>query len=300
MQDIFDSSRRNFNRGLMVTGGALGISGLGGNLAANAAVPDGLPTDPVAINRAMVKMAGSLKPTRVSWSTRGRIYAVLPDGVSTLYDFRGCETAWWEQTDENTWIRYFSANSIFVDPETQQPIHEHKSPFNGEVVEVRPTNIRHKEGFVYSPEGHYFPSLKKRYPAQYADRALNPKWRRDGDVVRYVGEDHFPPFLAQPSREVASHFCNASQLLDDSVDWADATVAGWNIWSGEREPYKSMGVLPGLVNWHFDGIKIRDLSELDSDYLAEIRRVQPQFDENPKNDEGLTFFEMVLSRMGGA
>ncbi len=65
------------------------LAGIGGlPIAAVASVRNGkgksLPSDPAAQNRALVKLLGDTAGGRVTWKTRGVIYAIQPDKVTPL------------------------------------------------------------------------------------------------------------------------------------------------------------------------------------------------------------------------
>ena len=95
-----------------------------------------------------------------------------------------------------------------------------------------------------------------------------------------------------------SFFTRASELFDTSLARADSVSAGWNIMAGSRSPYKELGIPPGNVNWHFDAVKIKDVEELDEDYLLRARAHSDRFDISPEMDEGPSFFERILKMRG--
>lgn len=100
------------------------------------------------------------------------------------------------------------------------------------------------------------------------------------------------------SLETSTGFALASQVFDPDVDSADNHGSGWNIFSGERTPYRQMGVLPGHVIWHFDAVKLHSVDEHDADYLERARAFSDIFDQSPELDDGPSFFERILQRRG--
>ena len=260
---------------------------------ATAATPKSLPTDPTAINDALVRIFGTTGPGRVTFKTKITVYAVQPTGVQPIVGLRGSESAWWKKKDANTWVRYSSTLSFFEDLETGKFIDEFTNPITGKVNKVGVSFIRHKEGEYRTTKGDYFGSMKKAFPEVYRDEFHAPNWSLDGDVIRLRHSSNFPPILAQPTREVVTQFARASEVFDPKVMTPSSTVSGWNIRPWER--WMEMGDMPGHVIWHFDGVKLTDVEKLDADYLARARAHTPLFDKSPEFDEGPSFFERVLS-----
>jgi hypothetical protein len=285
--------------------GAL-MMGSAGALAATSAVAAGgtgksnavsrLPTDPREIMEALVRIYGTTGPKRVTWKTRITVYAVQPAGVTPLIGLRGSESSWWTRKDESTWVRYSSTLSFFEDLQTRQFIEEFRNPLNGHVGKLGVSFIRHKEGEYFTPMGEYFGSMKKAFPAVYPDEPLTADWDMDAGMVRLRGASNFPPILRQPTKETATLVVRAAELFDKRVETPEATVSGWNIrpW----EPFLGMGDAPGHVIWHFDGVKLTDVEQLDADYLARARAHTPLFDRSPQFDEGPSFFERVIEMRG--
>jgi len=271
--------------------GALAAGGAGRTMAreSNSNVPAGLPLDPVAQNRAYVKMIGSTAPERVIFKTRGVVYAVEPSGVTALFGIRGAEQSWWRPLDDGSFHSFTGVLTFYTDLETGDFIDNFDNPLTGENVVLTPSFIRHKEGVIYTPQGHYFPSMKKLFPDFYKDKPLKLDWVRDGDRIRLHGSANLPPSLPQPNQESASIFADASEVLDPSLSRANATSSGWNIMAWAR--YLNMGARPGHLIWHFDALKVDNPDDLGLDYLTRGRAFTDRFDESPETDEGLTFFE---------
>ncbi len=257
-----------------------------------------LPSDPKEQLIAMVKMMGTMAEERVVWKTKGKIFAILPDDVILLYGMRGSESTWWRQIDDETFVRYNSTMSFFTDPITDEIIDEFKSPINGNTIKLPVSYIRHKEGEWFTPMGVYYGSMKRVFPDHYKDKPLQLDWTLDNDIIRRQDGDNFPPIIPQPSMEYVSFFTRASELFDTSLARADSVSAGWNIMAGSRSPYKELGIPPGNVNWHFDAVKIKDVEELDEDYLLRARAHSDRFDISPEMDEGPSFFERILKMRG--
>ena len=257
-----------------------------------------LPSDPKDQLIAMVKMMGTMAEERVVWKTKGKIFAILPDDVILLYGMRGSESTWWKQIDDETFVRYNSTMSFFTDPITDEIIDEFKSPINGNTIKLPVSYIRHKEGEWFTPMGVYYGSMKRVFPDHYKDKPLQLDWTLDNDIIRRQDGDNFPPIIPQPSMEYVSFFTRASELFDTSLARADSVSAGWNIMAGSRSPYKELGIPPGNVNWHFDAVKIKDVEELDEDYLLRARAHSDRFDISPEMDEGPSFFERILKMRG--
>lgn len=257
-----------------------------------------LPDDPGEQNKALVRIVGTSGDRPVIWSTRGRVFAVKPDGVAPLYGMHGSESAWWRQTDETTWVRYSSTVSFFTDLKTGEFIDSVKSPFNGETVKLPASFIRHKEGEWYTPSGHYYGSMKRVFPDHYPDTPLSLDWSLDGDIIRLRSGSNFPPILPQPSLEFVTMFADASQVFDDAVVTPVGRTSGWNIFSGQRPPYSDMGILPGHTIWHFDAVKVDGFDNLDSEYLKRARALTDRFEQSPEHDEGPSFFERILEMRG--
>jgi hypothetical protein len=243
----------------------------------------------------MVRLVGTSGEDPVIWSTRGRVFAVKPDGVADLYGMQGSESAWWRQTDDSTWVRYSSTVSFFRDLKTGEFIDEVKSPFNGATVKIPPSFIRHKEGEWYTPTGHYYGSMKKVFPDHYPDEPLSLDWSLDGDVIRLRSGSNFPPILPQPSLEFVTMFGDASQVFDPDVTTPMGRTSGWNIFSAQRPPYSEMDILPGHVIWHFDAVKVSSFDDLDPEYRKKARALTDRFEETPQFDEGPSFFERILA-----
>ena len=257
-----------------------------------------LPSDPKEQLIAMVKMMGTMAEERVVWKTKGKIFAILPDDVILLYGMRGSESTWWKQIDDETFVRYNSTMSFFTDPITDEIIDEFKSPINGNTIKLPVSYIRHKEGEWFTPMGVYYGSMKRVFPDHYKDKPLQLDWTLDNDIIRRQDGDNFPPIIPQPSMEYVSFFTRASEIFDTSLARADSVSAGWNIMAGSRSPYKELGIPPGNVNWHFDAVKIKDVEELDEDYLLRARAHSDRFDISPEMDEGPSFFERILKMRG--
>ncbi len=288
---------KTFTRRELAEMGALaGLSGLTGGVAHTAERPARyqLPSDPAEQNRAMVRMVGTSGTDPVIWSTRGKVFAVKPDGVAALYGMHGSESAWWRQTDDSTWVRYSSTVSFFTDLETGEFTEEVKSPFNGELVKLPPSFIRHKEGEWYTPMGHYYGSMKRVFPDHYPDKPLSLDWSLDGDIIRLRSGSNFPPILPQPSLEYVTMFTDASEVFDSEVKTPMGRTSGWNIFSAQRPPYSEMNILPGHVIWHFDAVKVGSFDDLDPEYRKRARALTDRFEESPQFDEGPSFFERIL------
>lgn len=255
-----------------------------------------LPVDPAAQNEAYVKILGRTDGGRVVKKTRGIVMAVRDDGIVPLYGFRNSENAWWRQTGDASWVRFPSVLSFFTDLETDTFIDEFTSPFNGQTVTLTPSYIRHKEGEVFTPTGHYYGSMKKAFPERYPDHPLQLNWTRDGDDIRLQRSSNFPPMIPQPSLESVSFFASASEVLHPDVTDAHYRSAGWNIFSGVRTPYKELGIPPGHAIWHYDAVKLDDVEECDADYLVRARAYTPLYDQSPELDEGPSFFERLMAR----
>ncbi|NKB43063.1 MAG: DUF1838 domain-containing protein [Alphaproteobacteria bacterium] len=255
----------------------------------------GLPADPAEQNEAYVKILGRTDEGRVTKKTRGIVMAVLPDAVVPLYGFRNSESAWWRKIDDASWVRFPSVLSFFTDLQTDTFIDTFESPFNGETVTLTPSFIRHKEGELFTPNGHYYGSMKRTFPDRYPEKPLQLNWTRDGDDVRLQRSSNFPPMIPQPSLESVSFFSNESEVFDPAVTDAHYRSAGWNIFSGVRAPYQALGVLPGHAIWHFDAVKLDDVDECDADYLKRARAYTPLYDQSPELDEGPSFFERLMS-----
>jgi hypothetical protein len=254
-----------------------------------------LPTDPGLQNEAYVKILGRTDGGRVVKKTRGIVMAVLPDAVVPLYGFRNSESAWWRQTGDYSWVRFPCVLSFFIDLETDTFIDEFTSPFNGATVPLAPSFIRHKEGEIFTPTGHYYGTMKKAFPDRYPDEDLQLNWVLDGDDIRMQRSSNFPPMIPQPSLESVSFFANASEVLNPDVTDAHYRSAGWNIFSGVRTPYKELGILPGHAIWHYDAVKLDSIDEVESDYLERARAFTPLFDQSPELDDGPSFFERLMA-----
>jgi len=283
-------------RQLTELGALAGMASLMGGTSQAAARPSSyqLPTDPAARNRTMVRMFGTSGDDPVIWSTRGRVFAVKPDGVAALYGMHGSESSWWQQTDDAIWMRYSSTLSFFTDLDTGEFVETIKSPFNGVNVTLPPSFIRHKEGEWFTPNGHYYGSMKRVFPDHYPDKPIDPDWSLDGDIIRLRSGSNFPPILPQPSLEFVTMFADASEVFDDAVVTPVGRTAGWNIFSGERPPYSEMDILPGHTIWHFDAVKVDSFGSLDPEYLKRARALTDRFEESPQFDEGPSFFERIL------
>ena len=193
-------------------------------------------------------------------------------------------------------MRFPSVLSFFTDLETDTFIDSFESPFNGETVTLIPSFIRHKEGELFTPTGHYYGSMKRTFPDRYPDKPLQLNWTRDGDDIRLQRSSNFPPMIPQPSLESVSFFAGASEVLDPAVTDAHYRSAGWNIFSGVRAPYQALGVWPGHAIWHFDAVKLDDVEACDADYLERARAYTPLFDQSPELDEGPSFFERLMAK----
>jgi hypothetical protein len=281
-----------FTRRELTQAGALaGLTGLSGGTALAAARPSRytLPEDPAEQNKAFVRLVGTSGSAPVIWSTRGRVFAVKPDGVAELYGMHGSESAWWRQVDDATWVRYSSTVSFFTDLETGEFIEEVKSPFNGAVVKLPASFIRHKEGEWYTPTGHYYGSMKRVFPEHYPDKPVKLDWSLDGDIIRLRSGSNFPPILPQPSLEYVTMFGDASEIFDADVE----TPMG-------RTSYSEMDILPGHVIWHFDAVKVGSFDDLDPQYRKRARALTDRFEESPQFDEGPSFFERIIQRRSPA
>lgn len=255
-----------------------------------------LPTDPRLQNEAYVKILGRTDGGRVVKKTRGIVMAVMPDAIVPLYGFRNSESAWWRQIGDYSWVRFPCVLSFFTNLETDTFIDEFTSPFNGKTVPLAPSFIRHKEGEIFTPTGHYYGTMKTAFPDRYPDEELQLNWVLDGDDIRMQRSSNFPPMIPQPSLESVSFFANASEVLNPGVTDAHYRSAGWNIFSGTRAPYKELGILPGHAIWHYDAVKLDDIDEVETDYLERARAFTPLFDQSPELDEGPSFFERLLAR----
>lgn len=256
---------------------------------------DDLPADPAAQNEAYVKILGRTDGGRVVKKTRGIIMAVRNDGFVPLYGFRNSESAWWRQIGEASWVRFPSVLSFFTDLETDTFIDSFTSPFNGNTVALTPSYIRHKEGEVFTPSGHYYGSMKKIFPEHYPDKPLQLNWTRDGDDIRLQRSSYFPPVITQPSLESVSFFASAREVFDPDITDAHYRSAGWNFVSGTRPPYTELGFLPGHAIWHYDAVKLNSVDECDADYLERARAYTPLFDQSPELDDGPSFFERMMA-----
>ena len=256
---------------------------------------DDLPADPAAQNEAYVKILGRTDGGRVVKKTRGIIMALRNDGVVPLYGFRNSESAWWRQIGEASWVRFPSILSFFTNLETDTFIDSFTSPFNGNTVTLTPSFIRHGEGEVFTPSGHYYGSMKKIYPERYPDKPLQLNWTRDGDDIRLQRSSNFPPVITEPSLESVSFFASAREVFDPDITDAHYRSAGWNLVSGTRPPYRELGVLPGHAIWHYDAVKLNSVDECDADYLERARAYTPLFDQSPELDEGPSFFERMMA-----
>jgi hypothetical protein len=214
---------------------------------------------------------------------------VEPTGVTPLFGIRGAEQSWWRPLDDGSFHSFTGVLTFYTDLQTGEFIDGFQNPLTGEHVVLTPNFIRHKEGVIYTPMGHYFPSMKKAFPEFYKDKPLQLDWVRDGDQIRLQGSAMLPPSLPQPNRETATIFAHASEVLDPSISRARAQSAGWNIMAWAR--YLNMGTRPGHVIWHFDALKVDGPDDLGQDYLARARAFTDRFDASPETDEGPTFFE---------
>ncbi len=298
-------NRRDLLTGVLGTSTALGwMAGLPqAALAASGPIATGgeasrLPTDPALQNEATVKFSGDSAGGESLWRTRGVIYAVQPTGIRPLYAMMGSERSWWTRLDATTWVRYPSTLSFFRDLDTGAWLDQFTNPLNGRSIKLPASFIRHKEGEFYTPNGHYFGSMKKEFPDTYKDEPLRLDWDAVGDTVRVRGSSRFPPILPQPSLECATMFSSRRQMLDRRTTRADANSAGWNIFAWH--PYLEMGDAPGHIIWHFDAVKVRSVADLAPEYVARARAHTPLFDRSPQTDEGPTFFERILQRRRAA
>jgi hypothetical protein len=274
-------------------GAALAVPGRA--TAKSAARARALPTDPAAHNEAQVRAYGTTADGGQSlYRTRGVIYAVQPTAVRPLYAMMGSERSWWHRRDATTWVRYASTLSFFRDLDTGAWLEDYDNPLNGKRVKLPASFIRHKEGEFYTPNGHYFGSMKSAFPDVYKDEPTRLDWDAVGDTLRIRGASKFPPILPQPSLENATLFTSVREVLEKRVPSARAEVAGWNIFAWH--PYLQMGDAPGHIIWHFDAVKVPDVGFLDPAYLERARAFTPLFDRSPETDEGPTFFERILQR----
>ena len=186
----------------------------------NAFAASELPIDRAEQNQAYVKILGRLDGGRVAKKTRGIVMAVGSDGIVSLYGFRNSESAWWRQIGEASWVHFSSVLSFFTDLETDTIIGTFTSPFNGETVLLTPSYIRHKEGGLFTPTGHYYGSMKTTFPERYPDHPLSLNWTRDGDDIRMQRSSNFPPMIPQPLLESVSFFAGAAEVFDPGVQVA--------------------------------------------------------------------------------
>ena len=256
---------------------------------------DDLPSDPAKQNEAYVKILGRTITGRVVKKTRGIVMAVRSDAIVPLYGFRNSESAWWRQIGPASWVRFPSVLSFFTDLETDSFIDTFTSPFNGKTVTLTPSYIRHKEGELFTPTGHYYGSMKKAFPDRYPDKPLALNWTRDGNDIRLQRSSNFPPMIPQPSLESVSFFADAREVFDPYLYDAHYRSAGWNIFSGTRAPYEELGILPGHAIWHYDAVKLDSVDDCDADYLERARAYTPLFDQSPELDEGPSFFERLMA-----
>ncbi len=257
-----------------------------------------LPTDPESQCRAMVRAYGNDGGDPCVWKSRGKVFAVREDGVYPLYGFIGSETSWWTQVEEHVWVRYPSTVSFFTDLETGEFIEEFTSPFNGAMVTLPASFIRHKEGQYYTPKGQWFGSMKRVFPDYYAEKPLHLDWADDNGILRIQEGSRFPPILPQPSLEYGSLFAATHEILGDEPAQPTGASAGWNIFSASRRPWNEMGILPGHVIWHFDAVKVPSFENLGAGYLERARAVSPVFEQSPEHDEGPSFFERIIEMRG--
>jgi hypothetical protein len=274
-----------------VVGGALALAAL----PFQSFSADPLPMEPARQNEAYVKILGRTDEGRVTKKTRGIVMAVMPDAIVPLYGFRNSESAWWRKIDDASWVRFPSVLSFFTDLETDSFIDTFVSPFNGKTVTLTPSFIRHKEGELFTPTGHYYGSMKRMFPDRYPDEPLQLNWTLDGDDIRLQRSSNFPPMIPQPSLESVSYFASAAEVFDPAKTDAHYRSAGWNIFSGTRAPYEGLGILPGHAIWHFDAVKLDDPEECDADYLERARAYTPLFDQSPELDDGPSFFERLMA-----
>lgn len=289
-------SRRDASRLVLGAAGVGALGGLSASAVAASSARHTLPTDPLDVLEAKVRIYGTSGRKRVTWKTRITVYAVQPEGVTPLIGLRGSESGWWTRPDESTWVRYSSTLSFFQDLQTGRFIDEFENPLTGKINRVGVSFIRHKEGEFHTTTGDYYGSMRAAFPDAYPEKPLRPDWDLDAGIVRIRGRSNFPPILRQPTREAATLMVPAAELFDAAVETPIATVSGWNIrpW----EPWLEMGDSPGHVIWHFDGVKLTDADDLDADYLERARAHTPLFDQSPEFDEGPSFFERVLQNRG--
>ena len=201
-------NRRDMLRASAMLGVGLGAPRLlTADESADAGEPKSLPSNPEAQCRALVRATGNDGSKPCVWKSRGKVFAVLQDGVHPLYGFVGSETGWWKQEDEHVWVRYPSTMSFFTDLATGEFIEEFTSPFNGATVKLPPSFIRHKEGQYYTPMGVWFGSMKRVFPGHYAEKPLHLDWADDNGILRIQEGSRFPPILPQPSPGIRIAVC---------------------------------------------------------------------------------------------
>ena len=291
-------------RDMMRAGAMLGLGGLGApriltaGESASAEEKKPLPSNPEAQCRALIRATGNDGSKPCVWKSRGKVFAVLQDGVHPLYGFAGSETGWWKQVEEHVWVRYPSTMSFFTALETGEFIEEFTSPFNGATVKLPPSFIRHKEGQYYTPMGVWFGSMKRVFPDHYADKPMHLDWADDNGILRIQEGSRFPPILPQPSLEYASLFGATHEILGEEPAEPTGAAGGWNIFSATRGAWADMGILPGHVIWHFDAVKVQSFEHLDAGYLERARAFSPVFEQSPEHDEGPSFFERMIEMRG--
>lgn len=257
-----------------------------------------LPSDPAAQNAARVRILGRTDDGQSIWSQASRIYAVLPDGTVPLLQSVGAARAWWRRVDETTYHMFPSTIGWWVDPDSGAPLEAFDNPVTGRRVALSPLINRRQDGEVFTPTGSYYPLSRQRFPEIYDDAPLALDWTLAGDTIRMMRVENFAPAIARAMYETATFFAPAAQALDPALAFAPAQRTGWFV-SSRFSRWLDMDDVEGVMLWHFEGVKLSGLDDLDPDYLARARSLGDSFDRSPELDEGPDYIRRVQEAEGG-
>lgn len=228
--------------------------------------------DPAQHLRAYVRMRGSADGSLVAEVTQGYVYALLPSGrPRLLWQSRGFQLSRYRQEADGAWNCRSNYFGTFADAASGAPIGEWHNPFTGRRDALPPT--------VYGPMDYVLTASRTLVKPTAAERAAAlaergvRRWTRTGDLVSILDELGPPGDPAKPpDLDLVTLSARAADLANPALASVPSQTA-----FGAVEPWREwmrMESRPGMLLWHLQGTKLRDVAELPEELVrvAEARR----------------------------
>ncbi len=257
---------------------ALGVFGLGavapnaaGLSAADAAMWRALELDDPARNlEAYIKLRGDLSGEPVYDMVRGRVFGLLAgQAARPLFKMFGAQRSRYTRVSSLEYHVVSRYVGIFLDWQTEQPLQSWLNPYTQKLCKV--------------PVTRYGPSTMRLLSDRMTLADAGPEtpplatrpWFVMGDIVHMVDEIVSPVAPAlRPDADLMTFSGSGRRLADPGVTRVPSqlnftAVESWREWMQMQTT--------GSLWWHVAGVKLDSANDYPSEFLAELRRLDPDF-----------------------